>query len=226
MARSGPIVVKALMPSITLLQISGIASFSSWLIGPITKSTCPPFLKLLPMPMRIRDIRWFRAVPGCSSIRYVRRRCLSLRMRNVPKGRFRSSQMTMRFSIGMPSSFIQYLTALPLRFMYVDGLRSVILLPLKETLAMSPYLAVWNVASADAAHASSTMKPTLCLVSAYSAPMFPSPATKLSLLYSECITFLYKNRTDRDSLPVLKMSLCWNYASAGASAAGAAGTSA
>ena len=43
-------------------------------------------------------------------------------------------------SSGIFSSFIQYLTAFPLRFMYVDGLRRVNLLPLNEIIAVLPYL--------------------------------------------------------------------------------------
>ena len=46
-------------------------------------------------------------------------------MRMVPKGRLRSSEMTMRFSRERFSFCSQYLTALPLKFMYVDGFKSV-----------------------------------------------------------------------------------------------------
>ena len=47
MARSGPIVTKSLIPLITLLQISGMAAFSSSVMLPMTKFTCPPFYFLI-----------------------------------------------------------------------------------------------------------------------------------------------------------------------------------
>ena len=52
-ALSGPIVEKFLIPSMTRSHISGTAAFSSMLSSPMTKSTCAPREKLLPIPILI-----------------------------------------------------------------------------------------------------------------------------------------------------------------------------
>ena len=107
MALSGPIVAQACTPSITLAQMSFICSCSSSLSFPSTKPTCCPRPKSFPMPTRIRA---YSCVP-ISSVMLASPlwppALPFLRSRSVPKGMFRSSYMTMRFSAGIFSSFIQ-----------------------------------------------------------------------------------------------------------------------
>ncbi len=90
--------------------------------------------------------------------------------------------------------------AFPLRFMNVEGLSNTKVRPLNFTLAILPSFSTSKSSLGSLTSASSTLNPTLCLVSRYSFPIFPRPTIRYftlryavmlaaSLLRCWCVAF-------------------------------------
>lgn len=160
---------------LTFLFTKGISSLRQ---RPNTKSTWRPFGKSFPIPNRNRGY-WL--VPNDSWILFK-----PLWPASEPfffiltafNGKAKSSTTTNKCSMGIFSTSSQYLTARPLKFIYVEGLIKTNFRPLMLISHTSAKRSVRQVPRCLAANTSNTSNPILWRVSTYSAPMFPNPAIK------------------------------------------------